>query len=295
MASELTWIVSTATSSLHVASAMLSGAPLAERRTAEALAEAVERLSADLTTSGLSPQAFAEHAPPLSVRFDTPRGLAEALVAKTLGPYTKRDIPERLSGSIAGLYAAFQAAQPNALTELELRSGPIRQQWEARGPGLLAELTRLTQDELLPPVVDVILVHPVLGGGGVAHPMYNSVRLEAVLANSYGELPEVARLAWLVAQLNLDLPLLTGALSRDEISRAGPLALIPPVLSAGQEVELTRYDLPTLRSAAETWCGSSVDPAVLADWWEVYHSDRPEWAVALAALARMLPVDEPQG
>jgi len=294
MASELTWIVSTATSSLHVAAAMLNGTPLAERRTGEALAMAVDRLAGDLALVGLSPRMFAEHAPPLSVRFDTPRDLAEVLVAKTLGPYTEREIPERLSGCIAALYAAFHEARPDALAELELRAGPIRQQWEARGPGLLAELARLTQGDLLPPAVDVILVHPVLGGGGAAHPMYNSVRLEAVLANSYGELPEVARLAWLVAQLNLDLPRLTGELSREEIARAGPLALIPPVLTAAQEVELTHYDLPTVRAAAETWCGSSVDPAMLADWWEVYHADRPDWSVALAALARMLPEDEPE-
>ena len=294
MASELTWIVSTATSSLHIASAMLTGTPLSERRTAEALAMAVDRLAGDLSLVGLSPQMFAEHAPPLSVRFDTPRGLAEVLVAKALGPYPEREIPERLSGCIAALYAAFHEAQPDALAELELRAGPIRQQWEARGPGLLAELARLTEGDLLPPAVDVILVHPVLGGGGTAHPMYNSVRLEAVLANSYGELPEVARLAWLVAQLNLDLPRLTGGLSREEIARAGPLALIPPVLTAAQEVELTHYDLPTVRAAAETWCGSSVDPAMLADWWEVYHADRPDWSVALAALARMLPEDEPE-
>src|SRR5690606_23019649 len=94
-----------------------------------------------------------------------------------------------------------------ALEELELRSAPLREQWEARGGGLLATLARLTTAGLVPEMADVILVHPVLGGGGAAHWQYNSVQFEAVLANPLAELPEVLRLGWLLAQLNFDLPL----------------------------------------------------------------------------------------
>ena len=68
----------------------------------------------------------------------------------------------------------------------------------------MAAIGRLTERELVVERADVILVHPVLGGGGWAYPPYNAVCFEAVLANPIAELPEVVRLGWLLAQLNLD-------------------------------------------------------------------------------------------
>lgn len=292
MAIEPRFIVSTSASSLHAAAAMLGGATLVDSKVSEALAGEVEGLAGDLAVVGLATGLFFEHAVPLAVRFDAPRAWAEVLVTKTLGPRQGDDaIAGRLARRLVTLEAAFQRANPQALEELELRSEPLREQWAARGPGLMTTLARLTADEAIVAEADVILVQPALGGGGAAHPKYNSVSIEAVLVNPMSELPEVVRLGWLLAQLNLDLPKYEEVLPRDRLLEVGPLAMVPPVLAASQEVELARLDEPTLVAALAAWNTPAAEPAKLIEWWETCQSTSVSWAVAIAALDRMLCAD----
>jgi hypothetical protein len=157
---------------------------------------------------------------------------------------------------------------------------------------MLAQIGRSTESELVVPQADVLLVHPAMGGAGRAHLAYNSVRIEAVLANPQAALPEIVRLAWLLAQLSNDLPQHQGNLSRARVAEVGGLAFVPPTLAAAESVELARYGLPTLALAVTTWQVPVADPAsiapVLDEWWQVYCASRPAWSVALAALDRML-------
>jgi hypothetical protein len=285
---ELRWLASTAASSLHAAQAIHQRRSLADRATADAIAAEAQALTDDLAATGLDATRFFEHAVPLATRFDAPRDVAEVAVAKLLGPYVETDIPARLARRLIALQAAFQRANPRALEELELRSEPLREQWEARGPGLLAAVARRTEDDLVVAAADVILVHPLLGGGGAAYSLYNSVCIEAVLANPIAELAEVARLGWLLAQLNLDLPKFHGSLNRDRLLEIWPLAMIPPVLAAAREVELVRFDAPTLAKAVAAWTSSAIDPQMLHEWWDTYESTSPPWPVALGALERMI-------
>jgi hypothetical protein len=133
--------------------------------------------------------------------------------------------------------------------------------------------------------------------------LYNLVLLEAVLANPIASLPEVVRLGWLVAQLNLDVPQFQGELRRERALALGGLAMLPVVLSAGEDVELCRCDETTLAQALAAWQvqgasnsgaeqGSGPEhcqlAAVLANWWDTYGASRPKWPVAVAALDRML-------
>jgi hypothetical protein len=284
------WIVSTSASSLHGAAAMLAGSELVDKKVSEALAGEVQGLGGDLAAVGLAPSRFFEHAIALAVRFDVPLRWAEVVIAKTFGPNhpTADLLAARFARRLIALEAALQQANPRALEELELRSEPLREQWAARGPGLLASVARQTAADLVVDEADVILVHPALGGGGSAHPLYNSVCIEAVLANPLAELPEVVRLGWLLAQLNLDLPKyqehLPGGAARD----VGRLAMIPPVLAAAEEVELARFDDQTLATALAAWNAPAVEPGKLLAWWETYRATNPDWAVALGALERML-------
>ncbi len=146
----------------------------------------------------------------------------------------------------------------------------------------------LTEQDLVVSEADVILVQPALGGAGAAHWLYNSVRIEAVLANPIAELPEVVRLGWLLAQLHLDLPKFQGNLRLDRLLEIGPLAMIPPMLAAAQEVELARMDEPTLALALTAWNAAPIEPGKLLEWWDTYQSTNPPWTVALGALERML-------
>jgi hypothetical protein len=287
---ELRWLVSTAASSLHAAEAIVRGAALVDRRTAAALAEEAGGLATDLDALALVPDRFFEHAAALSAKIDSPTEWARTVMAKLLGRSDQVDSHQPLARRFIALQAAFARENPHALEELELRSQPLREQWEARGPGLLATVAQRTDPDLIVAAADAVLVQPVLGGGGASHCYYNSVRIEAVLANPIAELPEVVRLAWLLAQLNLDLPMFHGHLHRDRLLRVWPLAMIPPVLAAAQEVELARYDQPTLDAALAAWVGvgGAAMSETLSQWWETYESTTPTWPAALGALDQML-------
>jgi hypothetical protein len=157
---------------------------------------------------------------------------------------------------------------------------------------LLHIMSDLTSAELFVDRADVILVEPLQGGGGAAHPPYNSVRIEAMLANADDHLAEVLRLAWLLAQLQLELPAYSEHLSfhrRAEICR---LSMLPAVLVAGEQVELTRFNAETLALAIESWRvwkdrAAAEVAATLMTWWQIYTDSRPPWPVALGALDRM--------
>ncbi len=181
---------------------------------------------------------------------------------------------------------------PKLQEQLELRAGPIRDLWNGYGNGLLAHIGRLTDRDLLVEQAEVILVQPLLGGFGAAHLAQNRIRLEAMLTNPMPELPEVVRLAWLFSQLQLDAPKYSEGVHGRRLNEVAGLAMLPPALAAGQVVELTKIDEPTLALAIEQWqvpVPSDVDVvSTLFAWWETYLQTRPAWFVALTALDRML-------
>lgn len=166
---------------------------------------------------------------------------------------------------------------PEDDAETRLRMRPLREHWEARGPGLMKHvMTRLPWIRVPSrPVVRLVL--PRKGGGGrIVSP--TEVEFEAVLANPFCELPEVVRLGWLCCCLGF------GGEPRNSI------ALIPPLLEAGQYVGWTRFDTATCDLALKEWFDER--PALtqeydLIEWWEVEGSrakDSTGWQVAVARL-----------
>jgi len=137
----------------------------------------------------------------------------------------------------------------------------------------------------------VLLVHPALGGAGEAHLAYNSVRIEAVLANPNAELPEVVRLAWLIAQLQCDLPKYSDTIHADRLPRIARYAMLPAALLAAEAVELLRFTPEMIGQAMTAWrlaVPQGIDAAgVVNQWWQTYLETRPPWNVALAALDQM--------
>jgi hypothetical protein len=162
---------------------------------------------------------------------------------------------------------------------------------------MLRAIGQFTNERLIADRADVVLVRPVLGGMAVAHLPYNSVRIEAVLANPHVQLPETVRLAWGLAQLNLDLPVFSEMIHGDRLPMIGQLAMLPLTLKAAEHVELATCDEPTIQLAIQAWqigrwdepplpAGDVVDS--LMSWFTHYLDTRSDWAVALTALDRML-------
>lgn len=131
--------------------------------------------------------------------------------------------------------------------ELLLRSRPLRELFEARGPGLLHQLALRTESSFKPESVTIWMVHPGQGGGGMVAGSA-AVVMEAVLANPSATLPETVRLAWLLAcGINNQTP------RRLQSNEIPALALIPPLLEAAQDVELAYNEPALLVEALQLW------------------------------------------
>jgi len=289
---KLRWMASASASFLHAAAAVIGGRPLADERVAAALGESIHALRVALEADGIVPAKFFAQAVPLSVGIENDRELAEVAITKCEGSERARGRADRYVTLLGDLKRAGTAALPGLVDELAVRAGPLQQQWEARGPGLLAAVGRLTEPDLVVETADVVLIHPMLGGAGEAHTRYNSVRLEAVLANPVPELSEVLRLGWMLALLNTDLPRYREVIRYRDAVGVSAWSMLPPVLVAAETVELARYDPATLELAARSWglpsMADGATTSIVADWWEAYRADPTRWTIALAALDQLL-------
>lgn len=292
MTTRLAWLPQRAASCWHAVAALAAGRLLVDDALVAQLSAPAAELSAQLADAGVEPRDFFAHLVPLSLGVTSPRELTLLALTKCLGRERAALLAEPLAPVLGTVRRTYDVARPALDDDLALRGGPLSEQWQARGAGLLLAVRRLTERELLPDEARVVLVEPVLGGGGAAFSPYNVVTFEALLANPIPQLPEVLRLAWLVAQLNLDLPRYADRLPRARLSRAGELALVPLVLAAADDVELARLDRAMIEAAISTWRPPGADGVAVAatvdEWWQVYHESRPELPHALVALDQML-------
>ena len=310
---QLTWKASEPTSAFYAAQMLDAGHAAADAWLAEAFAPAIEVVRAEFEAAKL-PVAplFAQFTALAASGVEDNRRLVEQAWAKVLG----RGAPQamllgRLAGTLGGLRAAFLAAyrananveqehfEQELVDELLLRGRPIMEQWEARGPGLLAQIRRNSEENLLVENAVIALVHPILGGHGLAHRAFNTVTFETVLTNPDESLPEMLRIAWLLAQLNLDLPMYAEHLPAERRDLVGQLALLPPVLAAAEHVELAPLNVATLEQSIGTWriegAGNPAETAsTLLTWWDTLEQAATPWPVALAALDQMLTSGPPQ-
>lgn len=155
--------------------------------------------------------------------------------------------------------------------DVSLRLRPLREHWEARGPGLMLTLSKRFPWLAIPQTITVHLQIPQRGGWGQVRST-GEVEFEAVLANPIPNLPEVLRLGWLC--------LLCSPYAMVENKTPSlPLAFVPPLLMAGQFVELCEYNETTVAFALKHWLQQPTsdapalpDSARLLDWWTTQES-----------------------
>ncbi len=285
---KLRWTSLPVVSGYHAVEAMHRKRPLADDGLAGALNEPAQALLAALAWDTPQPERFLLHLVPLSARVTGNLELAKTALTKVL----RRDEAEALGFKYRGLLTdvenAFRGELPRLQEQLPILEEPLQQAWVEHGQLLLVEICRETEEGLFVEEAEVLLLHPVLGGAGNAHMAYNSARIETVPADVVEGLPEVVRLAWLLARLNLDLPKYSDLVKGQKLDRVGALAMIPIVLAAAREAELAG-NVPLERALAAWMPGESAGTAEkLQQWGEVYRDTRPPLGAALGALERML-------
>jgi hypothetical protein len=290
---DIRWLASFSASCLHAADATRRGQLIVDQRLADAVNEPARELRRQVSAAGLPVDRFWRCLLGLSSELESNFELATAALRKAAGQLAGREgLVGVLAGCIGDLEAAVRSVIPDMVDELALRGTPLRDQWEARGPGLLREIGRWTDPLVIAPNADVVLVQPAIGGGGCAFLLFNRVHFEAVLVNPIPQLPEVLRLSWLLSQLQLDVPHFGEAIHADRLPLVAGLAMLPVVLRAAETVELATWNRDMLALAIQAWHVPVRDIAemldILDNWWGTYLENRPAWRVAMAALDRML-------
>jgi hypothetical protein len=291
MLEELRWRTSGSASCLHAAACRAAGLTAANAEFEEAVASPADALLGEIAGASWPVVEVLDELTSLAAEIGNNRELVDRLIARRQLPIVDAAGRVTIAGAIADLEAALRRWQPEVEEELAARIRPLREQWEARGPGMLIEIARLTQPEVISAAAEVVLVLPYAGGHGLAHPAQNRVTFEAVLVNPLPELPEAVRLAWLLSQLNGDLPWLTDVLPPARARGAMRLAMLPPVLAAAEAVELGHCDEASIALALLAWL-PDVDADFAApkmwSWWEAWMEHPTRWAVAVAALDQLL-------
>jgi hypothetical protein len=292
MGVEIRWKSSLSATCLHAAACHRAGVAAADPRLAAALDGPAAALVTEMEKARWPVDDLLGQMAGLAGEFENNRELTTRALARLPRFKTNETAVNRVAGAIADLEAALRRFQPEIVEELAVRGGPIREQWEARGPGLLVEMARVTDAAVVPEFAEIVLVSPYAGGAGTAHAAQNRVTLEAVLVNPLPQLPETVRIGWLLCQLNSDLPRFADLLGTARGGAAFRLAMLAPALAAGAEVELTQCDEAGIDAALDAWRlrdGLPEDAAGrIWQWWQAWLDAADTWAVAVAALDGML-------
>ncbi|NOY29806.1 MAG: hypothetical protein GXP28_06400 [Planctomycetes bacterium] len=286
---QLRWKASFSATCLYAAHCMAEGLPIADARLAAALQPAVDQLLREIKAWGWSSESMLPLLVSLAAEHENNRQLVQRAADKLRGAGALgREPVVRLAGCVADLEAAMLGERPQLVEELAVRGRPLREQWEARGPGLLREMSRLVaENSFLAPAAEIVLVAPLVGGHGQTHLPSNRVTFEAVLANPHAELSEVLRLGWLLGQLNFDLPCFSDSIPGSRLELVARLAALPLVLAAAERVELVS-PAPDIGQTLECWHLPAETSECLHDWWQTYTASDVRWTVALAGLNAML-------
>lgn len=290
---KLRWVASPTVSSFHAADALLRKQRLADMGLTEALLGPVTALARSMAVDAVSREHFLLHLVPLAASAEGKQQLAHQILIRTGGRGRADFLAAKYRGHLIDVDEAFKAQLPRVGTTLTLQPEHLKDQWHRHGPGLLADIAHQTERTILVAEAAVLLVHPVLGGGGTAYLPYNSACVEAGATDPVPGLPEVLRFVWLLSQLNLDLPRYSDPLrGRHRVATVGALAMISVALAAADTHKLASCDDGTIRLAMQKWLPlqeQGDEAAVkLCEWWQVYRDARPPWPTALAALDRLL-------
>jgi len=293
---KLQWTSLPVVSGYHAAEALHRKQPLADGALAGALSEPAAALSIALGFDVPKAERFFLHLAPLSARITGNLELARTALTKVLQRDHAADLAFKYRGLLTDVENAFRRELPRLEEQLPIRGERLQEAWQEHGLHLMAEIGRETEEGLFVEEAQVLLLHPVLGGGGQAHLPYNSVRIETVLEPPADALPEVVRLAWLLSRLNLDLPRYSDLLDGRRLERVTALAMIPIELAAAAEAKLVAggdaLGDALLPRALSAWLPPDENPSGTADklrqWWEVYRDTRPPLGAGLGALDRLL-------
>lgn len=280
------WKTDPELSALHAAAVVASGAAVVDAKFESALSGPVASINERLEMSETLVAEFWRQLLAASVA-DDGAGVETALLSAGCPELVMDAVATAVLGRLADARLALAEQFPKLRDQLPLRARPLRELWEATGPGLLRELGRRTSEKIIPARTTIHLVQPVRGGDGGLLGGGEGVWIEAVLTHPNPALPETLRLAWLIARSGMTRGAANRWVETNRLPRAAALALLPITLSAGEELGLCDSSDAKIAAAAELWhVGRETD--CLIRWWSQMRQGELPLPVAIKALDKML-------
>ena len=253
------WRVSELTSYLHIIEAVVNDRPVVHEPLRQAVGELAPALRSSIQeTVGWNAQIWL---PKLLWGSDVTTDLSKLVRGAADDKRFQKDQAPLLVARLEDAIAAIRGVIPDMRKELTIRTRPLREQWEARGPGLMRAVSQFFaankeywafgESENRPAVC--CPVYPVLGGAALEHRSPNGVRVEAVLVNPQPDLPEVVRLARALTVQGVFAGNFPNTDHR--IHRWGLVTVlqIPLLLHAAEAVGLCECDAVTIQLAIDSW------------------------------------------
>lgn len=281
----------------HAASVVGGGFTTIDDKLTSAIESPVQRIRERLEIADLNTFRFWQSLVANANADDTKR-VESSLLHAGCSELTVDSLTPAVVGQLTDARLAFRSRYPKLAEQLPLRAGPLRELWDATGPGLLKLIGRRTITTIIPSKATILLLQPIRGGDGGLVDRNDTVWLEAVLTNPDARIPETLRLAWLIARKGVEKVESNRWVAPERLSIVASLALIPFVLSAGEELELCRAGEAEIERAVELWHADEAPTSesristsaslALIKWWSQMLKGELPLPVAFKALDKML-------
>lgn len=287
------WKTDPELSALHAAAVVAAGGAVVDAKFEAALGGPVAAINERLEMSETQVAEFWRHLLTSSGAEDAAR-VETALLAAGCPELVMDSVATAVVGRLADARLALGEQFPKLRDQLPLRARPLRELWEAHGPGLLRELGRRTSEKIIPPRTMIHLVQPVRGGdggllNGSGQASGAAVWIEAMLTHPDPAIPETLRLAWLIARSGMTRGAANRWVEPHRLPRAAALALLPITLAGGESLGICDSSDTRIAAAAELWhVGREHEAESLIRWWDQMRQGELPLPVAIKALDKML-------
>ena len=276
-------------SAAHAAHIVAIGAAFADPKTEQLLVDPVTAINNRMVASSLDVAAFWQrYLHEIMVDTELSAACAEALLAAGCSELQIDQIARAVRGRLVDARGLFLKKFPKLVDHLQLRSRPLRDQWDTFGAGLLREVGRQIWGEQppkrwSPTRIDALVVQPIRGGDGDYDTNRKRIWVEAMLTDVDPGVPEVLRIAWLITRLTID------AYIRDEtddaLAGSWSMVSVPLVLEAGRELGIIRGTELPIAQAMNLWrFRDSSTAETLGRWWQEYCDNSMPLPAALKIL-----------
>ncbi len=287
---KLHWRSDPELSAVRAAFVVATGMPCTDRKTEQSLVATVNEINHRLLSASIDNGRFWTGYLDRCVAGD-PRDTAVAvsLIRSGCNEMQVEQIAKAINSRLHDARQLFFERFPKLDEQLPLRVQPLRQRWDAIGPGLIREIERQVWQnspppDWWPPAVAVSAVQPLTGGGGGFDPDADSIWIEAMLTDSDPTIPEVLRVVWLVTSLAIETHIRSRTGQR-MISTAWSLVSVPLVLSAASHLEMFPPGSLPIGRAVDLWHGASPKTIkVLEQWWHQFAGSGVPLPIALKQL-----------